>query len=249
MDAKLGVVDAARAADDELPPAANVAAVAALSDGLRRQLYRFVRRARRPVTREEAAASVGISRKLAAFHLDKLVDVALLRAHFEPASRPRGVGRTPKLYEPTDATVAVSLPSHQHALLAEILLEATRDEPAPGDARGSALVAARARGVALGTTERRRLRPGRLGRERAFTLAEHTLASLGFEPHRDTTTLWLANCPFHPMASQAPELVCAINHAFLAGYLQGLEATGVTAALAPQPGRCCVELTAGQDAN
>jgi predicted ArsR family transcriptional regulator len=56
-----------------------IRAVAALDDELRRGMYAFIRKARRPVTREEAAASVGISRKLAAFHLDKLVEVGLLR--------------------------------------------------------------------------------------------------------------------------------------------------------------------------
>ncbi|MDP8929787.1 MAG: hypothetical protein M3O70_14755, partial [Actinomycetota bacterium] len=76
------------------PPLAALAAVAALADQLRRRLYEFVRRAHRPITREEAAASVGISRKLAAFHLDKLVEVGLLRAHYEPVGGIRKVGRT-----------------------------------------------------------------------------------------------------------------------------------------------------------
>jgi predicted ArsR family transcriptional regulator len=240
-------VDPVGAARDELPPAASVDAVAALSDGLRRRLYRFIRHARRPVTREEAAAEVGISRKLAAFHLDKLVDVGLLRGHTESPSRPRKVGRAPKLYEPAEATVAMSIPARQHELLAEILVEAILTEPEHGAARRAALETARARGATLGAAARDRARPGRLGRERALTLAEQTLASLGFEPHRHSTTrVQLGNCPFHPLASQAPDLVCAINHAFLAGYLSGLDATGVAAVLAPEPGRCCVELTASQ---
>ncbi|MCA1835373.1 MAG: transcriptional regulator, partial [Actinobacteria bacterium] len=44
-----------------------IRAVAALDDELRRGMYAFIRAARRPVTRDEAAAAVGISRKLAAF--------------------------------------------------------------------------------------------------------------------------------------------------------------------------------------
>lgn len=87
---------------DHLPPEAVLAAAAALSDDLRRQMYAHIRQARRPVSREEAAKSVGISRKLAAFHLDKLVEVDLLRAHYEPVDGVRKVGRAPKLYEPTD---------------------------------------------------------------------------------------------------------------------------------------------------
>ena len=55
--------------------------VGALDDDLRRRMYAYCRRAGHSVTRDEAAAHVGISRKLAAFHLDKLVDAGLLWAH------------------------------------------------------------------------------------------------------------------------------------------------------------------------
>src|SRR4051794_1510584 len=55
-----------------------VSAVAALSDPIRRALFEAIRRAPDALTREQAAAAVGISRKLAAFHLEKLVAVGLL---------------------------------------------------------------------------------------------------------------------------------------------------------------------------
>src|SRR3954453_18325556 len=103
---------------------ASLAAVAALADELRRRMYEFIRQARRPVSREEAAASVGISRKLAAFHLDKLVEVGLLRSSFAPArGLPRG-GPTPKVYEPTEGNVRISIPERRPELLAAILIEA-----------------------------------------------------------------------------------------------------------------------------
>ena len=47
-----------------------MAAIALLADELRQRLYRFVAAQPGPVTRDQAAAAVGISRKLAAFHLD-----------------------------------------------------------------------------------------------------------------------------------------------------------------------------------
>src|SRR5438067_412829 len=72
-------------------------AVVALRDGPRRVMYAFIRRTRRPVTRDEAAASAGISRKLAAFHLDKLVDAGLLRTRREAGGRAGKVGRAPNL--------------------------------------------------------------------------------------------------------------------------------------------------------
>lgn len=47
--------------------------LAVLGDEQRRRMFDFIRQERHPVTREEVAATLGISRKLAAFHLDKLV--------------------------------------------------------------------------------------------------------------------------------------------------------------------------------
>ena len=76
-----------------------MAAIALLADELRQRLYRFVAAQPGPVTRDEAAAAVGISRKLAAFHLDKLTATGLLEATApDPASRRPGPGRAPKAY-------------------------------------------------------------------------------------------------------------------------------------------------------
>jgi predicted ArsR family transcriptional regulator len=235
-----------RTGPDHLPAAAALRAVAALSDQLRRRMYGFIRRARRPVSREEAAETVGISRKLAAFHLDKLVEVGLLRARYEPVGGIRKVGRTPKVYEPTDAEVHISIPAREHDLLADILIDAvlTQDQDKAG--HETALQIARHRGTQLGAAERERTRPGRLSAERALTLATAILARYGFEPDRVTLTLLrLRNCPFQPLASKAPQLVCGINHAFLTGFLDTLQASTLTAVLAPRPDECCVELTTG----
>src|SRR5438552_241696 len=113
-----------------------MAAAAVLTDDLRRRMYAFIRRADGPVTRDEVAAEIGISRKLAAFHLDKLAAAGLLR-----------------------------------------------------------------------------------------------------------------NCPFHPLAAGARELVCGINHSFLTGFLDGLGAASAAAVLNPAPGHCCVELRAASPAS
>lgn len=207
-------------------------------------MYAFVRRAGRSVTRDEAAADVGISRKLAAFHLDKLVDAGLLRAHYEHPGGLRKVGRQPKLYEPSGVTVQVSIPDRRHEFLADMLMEAVLTDTEGEDARQAAVRVARERGRGLGASERQATRPGRLGAERGLTVCEHMLERHGFEPaRRATTQLRLRNCPFHPLAAKAPDLVCAMNHAFLTGYLDGLEITGLQAVLSPQPGECCVRLS------
>jgi predicted ArsR family transcriptional regulator len=219
-----------------------VKAVAALDDDLRGGMYAFIRKARRPVSREEAAAAVGISRKLAAFHLDKLVDAGLLRVG---STAVRKVGRAPKVYEPGGTDLQVSIPPRHHDVLAGILLDAVLTEGDDENAREATTRVAGQRGEDLGGAERDRTKPGRLGAERALTLAEGVLARHGFEPSRDSPTcVRLRNCPFHPLTAKAPELVCGINHAFLSGFLTGLEAGGVSAVLAPAPDACCVELRA-----
>lgn len=227
------------------PTAAGVEAVSVLADDLRRGLYGFVRRAHRPVTREEAAGDAGISAKLAAFHLDKLVAAGLLRARYDSPGGVRKVGRKPKVYEPADTHIRISIPERRPDVLAEILVDAVLTEEPGESARSAALRTARRRGEELGAAERARTRPGRLGPERSLTLTEPVLEQHGFEPHRRASTeLELLNCPFHPLAARSPELVCGINHAFLGGFLTGLEAAGIDAVLAPRPGRCCVELRA-----
>ena len=88
--------------------------------------------------------------------------------------------------------------------------------------------------------------PG-LGAERALTVASGFLERSGFEPVRAAPTkVLLRNCPFQPMAAQAPELVCGINKAFLTGFLDGLGAVSATAVLNPGAGHCCVELRAAK---
>lgn len=236
----------------------DIRAVAALDDDLRRGMYSFIRAARRPVTRDEAAASVGISRKLAAFHLDKLVAAGLLEASYARVGR---VGRAPKVYQPTSADIRVAIPQRQHDVLAAVLLDAVVNE----EAHAAAIQSARCRGETLGgrerpgntqpdegnsqaseMTARGASRPGRLGAERALTLAQDVLAQHGFEPSRESPTcLRLRNCPFHPLTQQSPALVCAINQAFLAGFLDGLGVSTVQAELAPTAGECCVVLRSG----
>ncbi|HEY4569737.1 MAG TPA: helix-turn-helix domain-containing protein [Kribbella sp.] len=221
-----------------------IQAVATLSDESRRRMFEFCRRAGRPISRDEAAAAAGISRKLAAFHLERLVDAGLLRGHFEHAGRLRKVGRAPKLYEPVDADLTVSIPPRQPDLLAEILLDGvlSGDEGSPLE---SARRAAFRRGERVGADERARSRPGRLGVERALTLSEATLTRAGFEPVRPRPgCVRLHSCPFHPLAQTRPEAVCGLNHAFVAGMLSGLGASTVEAVLDPDGGECCVEITA-----
>lgn len=220
-----------------------VETVAVLTDGQRRRVFGYVRRARRPVTREEVAADSGVSVKLAAFHLDKLVEAGLLRTRYETPAGVRKVGRRPKVYEPIGADIHISIPERRPDVIAEILIDAVATEQASESARAAALRTARHHGHDIGSAERARTRPGRLGPERSVNAVEPVLERYGYEPDRPApTTLHLLNCPFHHLANRSRDLVCGINHAFLGGVLDGLEAAGIDAVLAPRTGRCCVEI-------
>ncbi|MFJ3102210.1 helix-turn-helix transcriptional regulator [Streptomyces sp. NPDC086835] len=228
--------------------AAGVEAVSVLADDVRRTLYNFTRRAHRPVTREEAASDAGISAKLAAFHLDKLVAAGLLHSRYDSPGGVRRVGRKPKVYEPAETDIRISIPERRPDVLAEILVDAVLEQEQGEDARSAALRTARRRGEELGAVTRSDSRPGRLGPERSVSLTASVLEEFGFEPDRQAPDeLRLLNCPFHPLAARSPQLVCGINHAFLGGFLTGLQAGGIDAVLAPHPGRCCVELRAAAD--
>ena len=226
-------------------PADELAVVALLADPLRGRLYRVVRR-RHPVSRDQAAVEVGISRGLAAFHLDKLVEGGLLRARYQaPPGRPPRVGRLPKVYEPSDLQLGITIPERRYDLVGEILLDAVIEATPDEQAAAAATRIAMARGREIGEGFRRARGLGRLGPERALTLAAEALEEHGYEPHRlDQRTVELRNCPFHTLARRAPEVVCAVNRSLLEGLLRGLGAQRVEAVLAPRPDACCVELRA-----
>jgi predicted ArsR family transcriptional regulator len=224
-----------------------LATVAALADGLRRDLYAFVCRATGPVTRDEAAQALRISPKLAAFHLDKLVERGLLLAGFDvPAHAPRRVGRAPKRYRPSPLELSVSVPERRYDLVGEILVGAL-SRTGPGDpAAQEARRIAWDRGHGLGAEAREARRLHRPGPERTVGAAEEVLEAQGFVPSDDGDGgLILRNCPFHALAQQEPEIVCSLNQAFVDGVLRGLGNEDVRAELRPEEGLCCVRVRPG----
>ena len=208
---------------------------ALLVDGSRRALYDFVRRQDHAVGRDEAADGTGMSRGLAAFHLDKLVDAGLLAARYEtPAGQPRGRGRAPKVYEAVGEGLAVTIPERRYELIAEILADAVAGSP--DRAYDAAMDGAARRGTDLGAEL-----------AAAGTGVVDALSGLGFEPCTEGDVVLLRNCPFHALAGRQTALVCGLNHRFVAGLVAALGASSLEARLAPRPGACCVELRDQED--
>ena len=136
--------------------------MAALREPTRRRLYQYVERQPEAVSRDEAAEAIGISRALAAFHLDKLVEVGVLKPEYRRLSGRTGpgAGRTSKLYRRSRNQFAVSLPHRDHELLARLLAASidSSAEDAPAAADSPAAEPARAYGRSLGRRARKRLR-------------------------------------------------------------------------------------------
>lgn len=219
---------------DEAPP--SLATAALLLDGVRRRIYRFVRGARRPVTRAEAAYSARVSRNLAGFHLDRLVEAGLLRASEGPPAGRGRVGRRPRVYEAGPVEVHLDLPARQHGLLASVLLEGLATAP---DARG----------VELAAIEAAARRGAELAGAATGADIRAALRELGFEPYESApSTLRLGTCPFHPLEERSRELVCGLNLGLIGGLLRELRVDGAEAVLAPRPGECCVEVRLGTPA-
>ena len=200
-------------------------AVGVLADDLRRRMYLFIRERGRPVGRDEAAEAVGISRKLAAFHLDKLVEKGLLQAHYTRLTGRAGpgAGRPSKVYEPTETQMAVSIPSRSYDFAGSLLLKALERAGSERSARESVHNTAYEEGLGVGRAVRREKGLRSPGPRKALQVAQEVLYDRGYEPYVDEdSTLRLRNCPFHMLARQSVELVCGMNQAFIAGFLEGL---------------------------
>ncbi|MER5479293.1 helix-turn-helix domain-containing protein [Streptomyces sp. NPDC002734] len=199
------------------------AVLGVLGDPVRRRLYRHVASSPDEVGRDAAAEAVGVSRSLAAHHLDKLVEAGLLEVSFRRLSGRAGpgAGRPAKLYRRAEGEHAVSVPPRSYdaagRMLAEVVERAGLDRELQ--------TAARAAGAA--------------DPEAASGELVEVLESRGYQPFWDGGTLRLRNCPFHALADEFPALVCGMNLALL----EGMADQEWTAAMDPCPGGCCVSLS------
>ncbi len=203
--------------------------LAVLDDAARRAAYLAVRTAGRPLSRAEVADDVGISVRLAAFHLEKLLSEGFLEASYERDER-SVVGHPAKRYRPTGLELEVSIPPRRYDLAAEILAEALDEESAALPHETLADVAAE-----YGREVGRRAR-ARNGDSRLLS----ALRAIGYEPVTTGDDVVLRNCPFKHVAEARPEIVCGMNLAFVAGVLAGTQSRSLHAVLSPATGRCCV---------
>lgn len=216
--------------------------LAALGDPGRRALYRYVAAHDGPVSREQAAAGVGVARHSAKFHLDRLVADGLLDVeyHRPPGRGGPGAGRPAKLYRRAGRDLAVSLPERRYDLIAGMLAEAVEAATDGAPLAGALESAARAAGrAAVGE-----VRPDHEVDARSPL---HALASIlarhGYEPRVQGSVVTLANCPFQSLARSHRDLVCGLNVHLVEGLVEALDGNTLQARLEPAPGRCCATVS------
>ena len=217
-----------------VPVSDDLGALTQLHDPVRRALYEFVARQGGDVGRAEAAEAAGISRTLAAFHLDKLVEAGLLEARFKsPEKKGPGSGRPAKVYRRAPHERIVSLPPRDYAALASVLADAV--DLLGGDEHAEK--AARAAGARLG---KRAVQQHAATKSRKALAVLDVLEERGYEPRVEGPCIRLRNCPFHVLAKEHPVLVCSMNLALCQGLLEGLGDDPNRAKMDPRPEECCV---------
>jgi predicted ArsR family transcriptional regulator len=228
-----------------------VAGLASLAEPTRRALYLYVRSQKSAVSRDEAAAGVGVPRHKAKFHLDKLADDGLLEVEFarRTGRQGPGAGRPAKLYRRATRELSVTLPERRYELAGQLMARGITD----------------ARNERLPVSETL----GRVAREHGHALAGAALRRAGDSPSDAVLLgaarkvlddegyetqlagadagqpgLTLTNCPFHALAVEHTTVVCGMNLAIMEGLVAGLPRLHLTAVLEPAEGRCCVRLPA-----
>lgn len=211
--------------------ARTLARIAALEDPVRRALYFLVVERGGETSRDQAARAIGVSRALAAFHLDKLVQHGLLEVTYRRLGGRRGpgAGRPAKLYRRAGEQLTVSLPPREYELAAALFAETFTG----GKAKTLLERVARRVGRRLAG---RGHKPGR----RAFV---NVLERHGYEPStRSDGTIVLRNCPFDALARTHKDLVCGMNRALVHGFKAGAGLTGYQIVANNRPGECCALL-------
>jgi predicted ArsR family transcriptional regulator len=214
--------------------------LATLLDPTRRRLYRYVSERAEPVSRDDAAQAIGVSRAAAAHHLDRLVESGLLLATYRRLSQRTGpgAGRPSKLYRRSRRRFDVAIPERNHELLARLLAQSVE----AGTTRSSGTEPAEDYGHSLGARARKRLTseesPARL-----LKCVADVLDDLGFEPTPGGPgVIRTRNCPFDPVSRTFPAAVCHRALALTHGVIDGLGAETIEASREYGPDHCCIVL-------
>ncbi len=192
----------------------------ALGDPTRRRVFFVVREATEALTKDEVAETVGIDRRLAGFHLDKLVEQGFLTADFRRRETGGpGAGRPPKQYVLAETEAAVALPERHYDLLAQLLLTAMSE---PGATPAEQLERV---GFEFGQSlahDQRAAGESPFTPTQAIAEVVRLLSRYGFAATSEgsgATKITACACPFEEMAFHDPERVCGLDRSIWKGIL------------------------------
>jgi predicted ArsR family transcriptional regulator len=234
---------------ETLPDVDPIQVAAVLAEPTRRGLYEVVVARHEPIGRDEAAAAVGVSRELAAFHLDRLVDAGLLLTEYRRLTGRTGpgAGRPAKLYRRATGDIEFSLPQRHYERAAELMASAL-DRLGPATGPEAVAPVARERGRALGADAA--ARPDSRSMSGPLGPLVDLLRGAGYEPEIEPAgDVCLRNCPYDALVQHHRDVTCGMNLAWAEGVVEGLGASDVAVELSPEPGRCCVLFHPGQGAD
>lgn len=208
-----------------------LAAVASLGDPVRKDLFLLLRQSQQALSSAECAAALDLPKSTIRAHLDRLVAENVLKVEFRKTGGRTGPGsgRPSKMFAVAVGEVGASVPPRHYDLAAELLAAAVQRSIDTGERIQDALAAvAFEAGRGLGTAQ------GTL---------HQVLALSGYEPRPDGDggTI-MANCPFHRIASDHSEVVCALNGSLLNGALAGCGDTEHSIVPDTEASHCCARI-------
>ena len=227
-------------------PGAEMAGLASLAEPTRRALYLYVQAQQSPVSREEAAAAVGVPQHTAKFHLDKLASDGLLQAGFarRGAGHGPGAGRPAKLYRPATRELTITVPERRYELAGQLMAHAISHARTHRMPVTEALdEAARGHGGTL-ANRARTAAGGNPSHTALLHAVRQVLNEEGYHASGDQVCLTLANCPFRALAAEHTDTICAMNLAIMKGLLDQLSELRLAPAPHPATRGCCVRLAA-----
>lgn len=211
----------------------DVDAVALLGDPQRRAIYGLLQRSGAAMSRDQLADSLAIPRSSTAFQLAKLSAAGLVESEFRKLSGRSGPGsgRPSRLYRASREEVSASVPERHYGLAASLMAQAIEQSATDGSAIHDALArVAFDAGARMGA---------------AAAGIEEVLGNNGYSPEPDGAGGYrLPNCPFHRLARNHADVVCALNGALLAGALTGCLDDSHTVQPDGDLHYCCARITA-----
>lgn len=227
--------------DDDTPN--SLVALSALGEPSRRALYDIVVAEGDWISRDQAAKRAGLERGTAAHHLDRLAADGLLEVDYQRLTGRDGpgAGRPAKLYRRSPKQIAISLPPRDYELAGRLLAAAADRSRSDGTTVLEALdVEATIEGHRLAELIRSRIDGASNDVADRQNAVVETLEEQGFEPVVRDGTVLLRNCPFHHLAQEHPDLICAMNLCMLGTATDEIGRTGLLVNLEPEEGHCCV---------